>query len=252
MSGPGWLRCQTQEMFRVTIDALPPEAGLCDAFVTWFRESETPRPGSRLLNVGAGSGFGPCGPMVAELFTEVVGVDPNPRVASNPALSDYWVGTVEDFAKTYGGPPFDSACSIYVVEHVKEPTAFLLAVKETLRPGGYFYCITPNLYHYFALGARLSAVVGVEDALLHWLLGRRFVEQYHHAVHYRLNSLRRIRRSAEAAGYTSLDVLYLDNPEILQPYFSKIFRGFPGAYSRWVHKNALYSLFATMLYRLRS
>jgi hypothetical protein len=60
---------------------------------------------------------------VAELFTEVVGVDPNPQVASNPSLTDHWVGTVEDFAKTYCGPPFDAACSIYVVEHVKEPVS---------------------------------------------------------------------------------------------------------------------------------
>jgi 2-polyprenyl-3-methyl-5-hydroxy-6-metoxy-1,4-benzoquinol methylase len=189
---------------------------------------------------------------VSELFSEVVGVDPSPEVASNPSLTDYWIGTVEDFANTYQGSLFDSACSIYVVEHVKEPVSFLSGVKKTLRPGGYFYSITPNMYHYFALGARLSALVGVETAVLRWLLGRQLVEEYHHHVHYRLNSVRRIRRSAQAAGYTSLEVRYLDNPDLLQPYFSRVFQQFPQTYSRWVHRNALYSLFATMLYRLKS
>ena len=239
-------------MFPVTIDALPQGTGLCDAFVAWFCQSGAPRSGSRLLNVGAGSGIGPCGPLVAGLFTEVVGVDPNPGVASNPYLSDYWIGTVEDFARTYDGPRFDSACSIYVVEHVKDPVSFLAAVKQTLRPGGYFYSLTPNLHHYFALMARLAGLVGVEEALLHWLLGRQFVDEYHHKTHYHLNTMRRIRRCARAAGYTSLDVRYLDNPDILRPYFSKILPRFPEAYSRWVHKNEFYSLFATMLYRLES
>ena len=124
------------------------------------------------------------------------------------------------------------------------------AVKRTLRPGAYFYSLTPNLCHYFALTARLAALLGAEKALLHRLLERQFVDEYHHATYYRLNSVRRIRRSAQAAGYTSLDVLYLDNPEILQPYFSKFLRTFPDRYSRWVHKYDLYSLFATMLYRL--
>jgi len=237
-------------MFPVTVDALPPGAAMCDAFVSWFCEAGGPGSGARLLNVGAGSGIGPCAPLVAGLFGDVVGVDPNPAVASNPSLTDYWVGTIEDFARAYDGPPFDSACSIYVVEHVKDPVGFLSAVKRTLRPGAYFYSLTPNLCHYFALTARLAALLGVEKALLHRLLERQFVDEYHHATYYRLNSLRRIRRSAQAAGYTSLDVLYLDNPEILQPYFSKFLRTFPDRYSRWVHKYDLYSLFATMLYRL--
>jgi SAM-dependent methyltransferase len=237
-------------MFPVTIDALPSGTAMCDALATWFCQSGPPASGARLLNVGAGSGIGPCAPLVAGLFGEVVGVDPNPAVASNPSLTGYWIGTVEDFADAYDGAPFDSACSIYVVEHVKDPVRFLSAVKQTLRPGAYFYSLTPNLYHYFALAARLTSLLGVEKALLHWLLERQFVDEYHHETHYRLNTLRRVRRSAQAAGYTSLDVLYLDNPEILQPYFSRFLRTFPERYSRWVHKCEFYSLFATMLFRL--
>jgi 2-polyprenyl-3-methyl-5-hydroxy-6-metoxy-1,4-benzoquinol methylase len=237
-------------MFPVTIDALPPGTGMCDAFAAWIGQSGGTRDGGRLLNVGAGSGIGPCAQPVAGLFREVVGVDPNPEVASNPSLSDYWVGTMEDFARVYDGSRFDSACAIYVVEHVKDPVPFLSAVRQTLVPGGYFYSLTPNLHHYFALAARLAALVGVEKALLHWVLEPKFVDEYHHETHYRLNTVRHVRRSAQAAGYSSLDILYLDNPEILQPYFSKFLRGLPEAYSRWVHRNELYSLFATMLYRL--
>jgi SAM-dependent methyltransferase len=239
-------------MFPVTVDALPPGTEMCEAFAAWFHQSGDAGNGARLLNVGAGSGIGPCAPLVAAMFSEVVGVDPDPQVAANPSLSDHWVGTMEDFAATYDGPPFDSACSIYVAEHVRDPVSFLSAVKQTLVPGGYFYSLTPNLYHYFALTARLATLLGVERALLHWVLEPEFVDEYHHETHYRLNTVRHIRRSAQAAGYVSLDVLYLDNPEILQPYFSKILRTFPEAYSRWVHRYGLYSLFATMLYRLKA
>ncbi|NCC62854.1 MAG: class I SAM-dependent methyltransferase [Verrucomicrobiae bacterium] len=114
------------------------------------------RPSMTVLDIGAGAGElnqysfrGKC--------REIIGIDMDHRVVDNPLLDR---GIVAN-ASTIPLPDrsIDLAFSIYVLEHIEDPKAFLCEVSRVLKPGGQFWFLTPNKYHYVPIIARLTGTL---------------------------------------------------------------------------------------------
>lgn len=119
-----------------------------------FRERILQRlePGeTALLDLGAGAGnvsqmnFKGCA-------RRVCGIDPDPRVLTNPYLDEGKVGVGETIP--YAADVFDVVFADNVLEHLESPAHVFAEVFRVLKPGGRFFVKTPNKYHYMPLIAR--------------------------------------------------------------------------------------------------
>lgn len=61
---------------------------------------------------------------------------------------------------------FDVAFSVYVLEDVADPDAFLAACARVLKPGGRLFALTPNKYQYLGLITWGATRVGASEWLL--------------------------------------------------------------------------------------
>jgi SAM-dependent methyltransferase len=151
--------------------------------------------GSRILEVGAGPG-NPTSRFLASRG-EVHGIDPDPSVTTNDALTTAAVMTNGVFP--FADSSFDCCVSNYVLEHVADPESHLSEVARVLRPGGAYVFRTPNRYHYVTLIAFLTP---------HWfheLIANRLrnLPSDTHAPYptiYALNSRSEVRRCAAKIG----------------------------------------------------
>jgi SAM-dependent methyltransferase len=137
---------------------------------------------------------------------EVIGVDPDPVVASNPALDCHHVVPV-------GAPlpledeSVDIVVSDWTFEHVTDPEAFTRELKRVLKPGGWICARTPNKWGLTGIGARLVPN-RIHSLLLRWLSPRR-QEKDVFPVAYKLNTQRAIRESFPAPDFD--DFSYFEN-----------------------------------------
>jgi ubiquinone/menaquinone biosynthesis C-methylase UbiE len=152
------------------------------------------RPDMRVLDAGAGAG---------DLFQyelkeqvkEMVGVDLDPRVESNPRLhrgikSDLTNIPCED-------ETFDLVFSRYVFEHVAEPQAFLGEMHRLLKPGGSLLFLAPNKWHYFSLVAQCTPM-----AFHSWYNRKRGRDDEDtFPTLYKLNSPGDLNREMDRAGF---------------------------------------------------
>jgi 2-polyprenyl-3-methyl-5-hydroxy-6-metoxy-1,4-benzoquinol methylase len=151
--------------------------------------------GSTILEIGAG----PSNPTSRFLASrgEVHGIDPDPTVTTNDALTTATVMTARVFP--FADSSFDYCVSNYVLEHVADPESHLNEVARILRPAGAYVFRTPNRYHYVTLIASLTP---------HWfheLIANRLrnLSSNTHAPYptiYALNSVSEVRRCAANAG----------------------------------------------------
>lgn len=93
---------------------------------------------------------------------------------------------------------FDLVTANMVVEHLACPSEQFREVNRILRPGGKFVFHTPNEFSHFALMRKLTPARVKDDIV--WLLDGRKPEDVFE-VHYRANSVRRIRQLAGDAGF---------------------------------------------------
>jgi SAM-dependent methyltransferase len=229
--------------------ALPAVTDQYDAFCAWV--AEACRPDTWMLDIGAGDGDDVYAARLRPHVLRLVGVDPDPGLAANPYLDERHQLTLEQYVAT-DPPPFDAAVAVYVAEHVGEPERFLRAVHSCLRPGGALFLLTPNLWHYFGLMARVSSAIHLEEPLLRLArTGRPELHQVDHfPVRYRLNSVNALRRHAEAAGFGRLEIRHLDNPGVFETYFPDRLRKLPRRYSRAAYLLRRDSLLGTLLVKL--
>lgn len=130
--------------------------------------TEAPFEGLRILDIGCGGGL--LAEPMARLGATVVGVDAAGRnipVAQTHAAQsgldiDYRHTTAE--ALTEAGERFDVVLNMEVVEHVADPTAYLSACAQLLRPGGLHVCSTINRNS----KSFATAIVGAEY-VMRWL-----------------------------------------------------------------------------------
>lgn len=167
-----------------------------DAFL-----SQYVRPDLRVLDIGAGAG-GPNRYSLKGRVAEVVGIDFDPRVMSNPLIDHGILMTDQTFPVP--DTHFDLALSISVQEHVEDPSAFAREVARVLKPGGIYVGMAPNRWHYVPIIASLT------PTWFHkWYIAR--VHKRHEddtfKTRYRLNSRRALRRYFTAAGMEPLAVV---------------------------------------------
>ncbi len=191
------------------------------------------QPYATVLDIGAGGGQrsrydfrGKC--------REMIGIDLDPRVTENPLLDR---GIVSD-GKTIPLPDnsVDFAFSIYVLEHVSDPIQFCSEIGRILKPGGEFWTITPNRYHYVALIAAYTPI-----SFHKWFnqkRGRDAEDTFE--TFYRLNSTSALRKYFAHAG---LEVVQLKTIEFRPNYlqFSTPLFLLGAAYERLVNSSEIFS-----------
>ncbi|WP_133511693.1 class I SAM-dependent methyltransferase [Candidatus Thiosymbion oneisti] len=162
-----------------------------------------------VLDLGAGAGI------VSQInfrgiAAHICGVDPDPRVESNPYLDEGKVGFGESLP--YPDARFDMVFADNVLEHLAEPEKVFAEVARVLRPGGVFLVKTPNRYHYMPLIARL-----MPHRFHQWINRKRGrAEEDTFPTLYRANTNRDIHRIADSAGLTVTHMEFIEGrPEYL-------------------------------------
>jgi SAM-dependent methyltransferase len=167
--------------------------------------SATIPPGSRILEIGAGpsnvtsrflSGLG-----------ELHGLDPDPAVMRNDALSSAAVLTGDIFPTAPAS--FDACVSQYVIEHVANPLVHLQEVRRALKPGAPYIFRTPNL-RYFAYQVALRTPQAFHLAVANRLRNDPPGWPEPYPTVYAMNTAAKIRALADAAGLSVDSVRFLE------------------------------------------
>lgn len=102
-------------------------------------------PGCRWLDVGGGHDVFPENPRLAEALVRragtLVAVDPSPNVRRHPLAAARVESSIEEYR---ADAPFDLATMRMVVEHVRDPRAFVDALARLVAPGGLAVVFTVN------------------------------------------------------------------------------------------------------------
>lgn len=168
----------------------------------------------RCLDVGCGSGMArdpSYTRRVREAVDEMVGVEPDPEARGTEHLFHRIHRTTLEGAPVEEGS-VHLAYAFMVMEHVEDPAAFLVALRRMLHPEGVFLFLTPNGRHYFSRIAALLQRVGLDEAVLRRVRGRK-VEDYHYPVFYRFNRPADVRREAAEAGFGHVSLAFFEGRE---------------------------------------
>jgi SAM-dependent methyltransferase len=195
--------------------------------------SERITESSTVLDIGAGAGErsiyqfkGKC--------QEMIGVDMDPQVVNNPLLDK---GILID-GKTlpFQNNTFDLAFSIYVLEHVGDPKTFCREVSRVLKPGGEYWALTPNRFHYVPIIASLTPT-----KFHKWINKKRGRDEADtFPTFYRLNTAGALKKHFERAGLELLEMQAIEvRPNYLQ--FSLPLYLLGAAYERIVNSSKLFS-----------
>jgi SAM-dependent methyltransferase len=203
---------------------------------------------SIVLDVGAGKGITGSELVIRQKVAHLVGVDPDASIAQNPYLDERYQTSIENFAKDQD-PSFDCIYTMFVLEHVTQPQEFLSACRSLLKPGGMLFGVTPNLWHYFGLTAKLSASLGIEDWLLEHLVGSEAKKSYHFPTAYRLNSVRVIRHTLMRSGFSEVEFRCFDRARSFEYCFPKPLRRIPSIYSHLIYMIGMPQIMGSIMFR---
>lgn len=201
-------------------------AGWLDRFHSII-ESD-PRMSGRVLDIGCGQD-GPSTDYAQRLYTvpsQLDGIDPMPpRHGSESTYGHRWTGLLE--SADLPEAAYDAAFSIYVIEHVSDPKAFLTAISKLLAPGGVYYAYGPHGRHPFAACVRLADTFGP-------LFKSKVLNKIDHVgnsypAYYRLSSRGGVRRGAKGLPFSEVEFYYHPNLGFVK-YFPKAFRFVPSIY----------------------
>jgi SAM-dependent methyltransferase len=111
--------------------------------------------GRRVVDLACGEGYGSA--VLGRTAASVVGVDANPDAHEHARLK-YSGGAVtfeRDMIETWTG---DVDCVVFLqtIEHVQDPDAVLLRLRDLIGPGGVAYVSTPNVLTLAPAGAERS------------------------------------------------------------------------------------------------
>ena len=157
---------------------------------------------SVVLDLGAGAGrkflhdlknkVGPTG--------QIVGADFDSRVLENPLIHRGVV--LNGPSLPFRNCTFDVVFTRYVLEHVNEPEQFLAEVFRVLKPGGSFFFLTPNKWHYVCIAARCTS--GRFHEFYNRRRGREETDTF--PTVYRLNTRSALRRYLKKAGFVEKEL----------------------------------------------
>src|SRR5207247_5038574 len=169
-------------------------------------------PSSRVLDLGCGRGG------VVELFWREVelaaGLDPD-----SPSLTDHRAPGMPVIRGVGERLPFidesfDLIVCLWVLEHLPDPAAMLREVHRTLRPGGHFVFLTPNMRNPLMVANRIGrALPSLQRRLVPRFYGREEADTF--PVRYRANTVGAIRGHAKASGLEVYDMRVVPDPTYL-------------------------------------
>jgi SAM-dependent methyltransferase len=199
--------------------------------IAWFdrQVAASAKPGSTVLNIGAGSSRSGRFPKVRSRAGVVVGIDPDQGIQDNRCVDETWQTTLEDFAPQHPAA-FDAAFSVFVLEHVADPEGFVRAAATVLKPGGSLLCLTVNKWHYFGLTTWATTRLGISDWLLGKLRDPDLVRNYHFPTEYRMNTIGSLAHLLGDAGFRAAEFRMWDLPALYEPYLPARLSGIA---SRW-------------------
>ena len=197
------------------------------------------RPKHHVLDLGAGAGI-----VVQMNFrgrvARICGVDPDPRVESNPYLDEGKIGVGESIP--YTDASFDVVFADNVLEHLDNPEAVFLEICRVLKPDGLFLAKTPNRWHYMPIIAQLTP--HAFHQFVNRLRGRASTDTF--PTRYMVNSPGAVRRYAALAGLQVEGIqLSEGRPEYLRMTFPTYLFGL--IYERLVNAIPFLSRFRILL-----
>lgn len=160
-------------------------------------------PEVRALDAGAGAGERFPNDY-RSLCREIVGVDLDPRVTTNPTLHRGVVAPLD--ALPFPDASFDLVFSRWVFEHLPEPERVVHEIARVLRPGGRAVVITPSRFHYMTVISSLTPLRfhrGVNR-----VLGRKGEDVFQTA--YRANTRRRLTELFRREGFETEELRQLE------------------------------------------
>ena len=137
----------------------------------------------------------------------VIGVDVHDGIHLHPYLDERYVVRLGEALPLSRGT-VDIVVADWVLEHLENPGQFLEEMERVVKPGGWVCARTVNRWGYVGIGARLLPN-SVHDRVARKLIPVARSEDVF-PVHYRLNSLRDIRRRFSPKRW--VDCSYLVNP----------------------------------------
>lgn len=164
--------------------------------------------GDRILEVGAGSGEGNQKHFeLRDRVARYVGVDPDPRVLTNPYLDEAYVGTAESLPFADGS--FDLIFHSFVAEHFESPINCNREISRVLKPGGLLLFVTPSRFYYPMLAAKLTPLWFHTFYVRHFGSGRTSNEVF--PTFYRLNDDKAISEQLGSCGF-ECDIQHRSTP----------------------------------------
>lgn len=212
---------------------LPASASMMNAFPEWITEYCTSNISA--LDIGAGKDSTQVDASIQPRVLRLVGIDPSEDILINPSVHERYHGSLENFAKQTH-EQFDILFCTMVLEHITHPEAFFSVCKQLLKPGGMFFAVTPNMWHYFGLATKITSALKINEWLLDRLIGKQAKEAYHFPTFYKVNSVRAIQNALTRTGFQDVEFRCFDNWKEYRYVFPKQLRWIPKLYSFLVYR----------------
>jgi SAM-dependent methyltransferase len=141
---------------------------------------------------------------------EVIGVDIDPAVLSNPTTSRNIQLHSQDVQLPLKDESVDLIVCDYVLEHLTLDDLDFLKQEVTrlLKPGGFFCARTPHYWHYVCVGARLSNLSMHTDLLRMFQPDRKMQDVF--PTHYLCNTHQQVTQLF--SGWQNLSYTYVPEP----------------------------------------
>ncbi len=166
-----------------------------------------------------------------------VGLDVDADLAHNPVLDARALGAAESIP--FADNSFLLVLADCVMEHITHPEAVTREVHRVLKPGGYFFFRTGNLYHYSMIASQLTPHVWHKRFVRKITRTEGDLHEPYPTV-YRFNTRRRMASCLSAAGFSHITLRVIESePSYLVFHWLPLLVGV--AYERLVNSASMFS-----------
>jgi len=191
-----------------------------DATIAFYAQlNSVLRPDFVVVDVGCGRGAAAEDPVpwrrelqiLRGKCAAVIGVDVDTAGSENPTVDEFRL--IEDERLPVADASIDVCLSDAVVEHVEDVSGFFAECARVLKPGGYLFVRTPNVWNYATIATRLVPNRFHQRVLSRVQPGRRGEDVF--PTLYRCNTVVRLRRAFEEHGLDGVVVPVESEPAYL-------------------------------------